>query len=144
MKTYGPKPLVEEHFHIQELIAAQDKRVQDREYHRNVTKEKSERDELIADAKQVVLTDFWCKDCKLDFKGGAVKQVETDWTNSSQRIAFYKMKCDCGKWCIRLITDRHKDAFWSKSRLMALDRGNHANDTIQPHETGFNLLYGKK
>lgn len=144
MKNYGPKPLVEEHYHIQSLIESQQKRVDDREYHRNVAKERVERDDLINEAKQVVVADFWCEDCKLDFKGGAVKQVETDWTNSDQRIAFYKMKCDCGKWCIRLVTDRNKDAFWSKSRLIALDRGKHFADTVQPHETGYNLLYGKK
>ncbi len=140
----GPKPLIEEHYHIQSLIKGQEKRVEDREYHRNVSKEKEERNDLIKDAKRIVLTDFFCRKCKEDFKAVAIKEVEIDWSNSAQFIAFYRSKCDKGHWCQRLITDRHRDAFWSKSKLMALDRGNHFADTIQPHETNFNLLYGKK
>lgn len=141
---HQPKPLIEEHYHIQELIDGQEKRTNDRNYHREKEKEREERNDLIKDSQIVVVTDFFCHKCKEDFKSMAIRQVEIDWTNSNQYIAFYKTKCDKGHWCIRLITDRHKDAFWSKSRLMALDRGNHYADTVQPYETNFNLLYGKK
>lgn len=139
-----PHPDIEDHYHIQSLINAQEKRTEDRAYHQNRVKELKERDDLIADSKFVTATDFYCVKCKKDFKSQAVKQIELDWTNSSQRIAFYKTKCFKGHWCIRLITDRHKDGFFQKSRFVALDRGNHYADTVQPHETGFNLLYGKK
>ncbi len=138
-----PHPLIEDHFHIQDLINAQEKRSADREYHRNRIKSLEDRDGLIADSKPVALTDFWCNECKEDFKAQAVKQVETDWTNSGQRIAFYKTKCFKGHWCIRLVTDRHKDGFWQRSKFVALDRGNHAIDVIQPFETNYNLVYGK-
>lgn len=144
MSKYDPKPEIERHYHIQELIDRQQKRVDDREYHRNKLKENEERNDLIRDAKLVVVTDFYCEDCREDFKSMAVKQVEIDWSNTAQDIAFYKAKCDCGKWCIRHITDKFKDGFWSKSRLVAIDRGSHYKDTVQPWETGFNLLYGKK
>ena len=139
-----PHPLIEDHFNIQDLINAQEKRSADREYHRNRIKSLEDRDGYITDSKAFTLTDFWCNECQKDFKAQAIKQIELDWTNSGQRIAFYKTKCFRGHWCIRLITDRHKDGFWQRSKLVALDRGNHYADTVQPHETGFQILYGKK
>lgn len=141
---HEPKPLIEQHYHITELIERQQKRTDDRNYHREKGKALEERNDLIRDSKLVTVTDFWCDDCRKDFKSMSIREVEIDWSNTLQNIAFYKTKCDCGKWCIRLITDRHKDAFFTKSKLMALDRGNHYADTVQPYESGFNLLYGKK
>lgn len=139
-----PHPEIENHYHIQELFYAQEKRVADRQYHRNRIKESEERESLIKDSKQVCVTDFWCDKCKQDFKSQTIREVETDWSNTDQRIAFYRSKCDKGHWCIRLITDRHRDGFFVKSKLIALDRGNHFADIIQPFETNYNLLYGKK
>lgn len=138
-----PHPDIEDHHYIQDLINGQEKRSDDRTFHRERKKTLAERDDLIADSKWVALTDFWCNVCKVDFKSQAVKQVERDW-NANQSIAFYKTKCFKGHWSIRLITDKHRDGFYQRSKLMALDRGNHALDTIQPWETGFNLLYGKR
>lgn len=138
-----PHSLIEDHYEIQELIKAQEKRSQDRNYHRNKQKESDERINLIKESKVFVLTDFWCNVCKKDFKSQALKQVEDDW-NANQQIAFYKTKCFKGHWCIRLITDRFKDGFYYKSKFVALDRGNHHSDIIQSFETGFNMLYGKK
>lgn len=139
-----PHPLVEDHYHIQSLINSQEKRVQDRTYHRNRIKDLEDRESYVVDAKLMTVTDFWCDRCSKDFKAQAIKQVEIDWTNSKQSVAFYKTKCFNGHWCIRLISDRHKDKFWAKSKLVALDRGNHFEDTVQPFETNYNLLYGKK
>lgn len=140
---HTPRPLIEDHYHIRELIENQEVRAADRIAYREKEKTAAERDDLIKDAKWFVLTDFWCDTCKKDFKAQAIKQVEDDW-NANQRIAFYKTKCFKGHWCIRLVTDRHKDAFFIRSRLLALDRGNHAADIVQPFETGYNMLYGKK
>lgn len=140
----SPHPLVEDHYHIQELITAQEKRSADRTYHRERIKGLEDREDLIKDSKLVAITDFWCDRCKEDFKAQAIRQIEVDWSNTSQRVAFYKTKCFKGHWVMRLITDRHKDGFWTKSRFVALDRGNHYADTVQPFETGFNLLYGKR
>lgn len=141
---HQPKPDIEQHFHIEELINRQEKRSADKVYHQNRIKTLEERESLIKDNKVLTLTDFWCDNCKVDFKSQAIKQVEVDWTNTTQTIAFYKTKCFCGKWCMRLITDRHRDAFWFKSTNIARDRGVHYADTLQPFETGFNLLYGKQ
>lgn len=139
-----PQPLIEEHYTIQSLINAQEKRVEDRNYHRNRIKELQERDELIASVQNIVLTDFYCDKCGKDFKAQAIKQVEVDWTNLTQKVAYYKTKCFQGHWCIRLITDKNKDAFWQKSKQVAIDRGKGFNDMIQPGETNFKLLYGHK
>lgn len=138
-----PHPNIEDHYYIQELIQGQERRHADRVAAQNRVKSLEERDKLIEDSKLFTLTDFWCDECKVDFKAQAVKQIEDDW-NANQRIAFYKTKCWRGHWCIRLVTDRHKDAFFYRSKFMALDRGNHFADTVQPFETGFNMLYGKK
>lgn len=138
------QPLIEEHYHIQELINAQEKRANDRDYHHNRIKETEERNTVLADSKLVTITDFWCDKCHKDFKSQAVRQIETDWTNTKQKVAYYKTKCFQGHWCIRLITDKNKDAFWTKSKLMAKDRANNINAILQPFETGYNLLYGHK
>lgn len=143
MSEYTNVP-IEQHYHIKELIDAQQIRANDREYHRNIAKDKQERIKLIEDAKLVVVTDFWCDYCKQDFKSMSVREYEIDWSNPSQYIAFYKTKCDKGHWCIRLITDKQKDGYWQRSRAVAKERGVFHKDTVQPHETGFNMLYGKK
>lgn len=141
---HTPRPNIESHYHIRELIEAQDKRAMDRAYHKDKAKEKAERADLIKDNKVFTVADFHCQVCRIDFKSQALKQVETDWTNAMQDIAFYKTKCFHGHWCMRLITDRHRDNYWFKSKQVASDRGKHYNDTLQPFETGFNMLYGKK
>jgi hypothetical protein len=138
-----PHPQIEDHHHIQDLINRQDKRVKERNRHRDRIKNLEERDEEIEKANRFVLHNFWCDKCKKDFQASSIKQIEEDW-NAEQRIAFYKTKCFNGHWCIRLITDRFKDGFHVKSRLLALDRGNHFNDIVQSHEENYNLLYGKK
>jgi hypothetical protein len=141
---HEPKPDVEYHYHIEELISRQEKRTDDRNYHRDRAKLAQERMDLIKDGQARILTDFWCDKCQIDLKGEAIKQVEVDWSNPTQYIAFYRTKCYKGHFVTRLITDRHKDLFWFKSRGVARDRGRHYADTVQPHETGFNMLYGKR
>lgn len=140
---YGPKPLIEEHYHIAELISAQERRAYDREYHRNKAKTASERMDDIKEAKAREIKPFWCWRCSLDFFAETIKQVEKDWSCLTQYVAFYKAKCPKGHWCMRLITDKGRDGYWVRSRRVVADRGLHYADTIQPHETGFNLLYKK-
>jgi len=140
---FSPKPLVEDHYHVKELIELQEKRACDREYSRLVKKERSELDNDIAQAKTVELMDFWCCKCKKDFKAVAQKQVEVDWSNTAQNVAFYKTKCFKGHWAIRHITDKHSDGYWGRSKFVALDRGRHGTDLLQPFEEGYNLLFGK-
>lgn len=146
MRDYDhtPRPHTESHYHIRELIERQEKRAEDRQTYRDRQKAKEERSHTLQDSKQFTLTDFWCMKCGKDFKAQAVRQIEDDWTNTTQQIAFYKTKHWCGTWCIRLITDKHKDGFWIRSKLAAKDRGVHFADTIQPFQTNYELLYSKK
>lgn len=142
MTQHGPAPLIEEHYHIKELIDRQEIRAADRQNWKD--RESARRDAVseIAGSKEVTLTDFWCERCRLDFKAVAQRQIEEDWTSDGQ-IAFYKTKCFRGHWCIRLITDKVRDPYWRRSRAVAKDRAKHSADLIQPFEEGFNLLYGK-
>lgn len=139
-----PRPAVEYHPHIRELIEAQEKRSEDRNYHRAKEKAATDRESEIKEAKVLDLKDFYCRKCKEDFYRPATKQIEVDWNNPLQRIAFYQAKHrKCGNWCIRLITDRQRDAYWIRSKQVRRDQGQHANDMLQPWQEGFNLLYGK-
>jgi len=140
-----PRPDVEHHYHVRELIENQEKRTNDRNLSRAKEKDKAERQEEILKAKPVDIVEFYCKTCEEDFAQVAFKQIETDWSNSSQNIAFYKSKHDdCGSWAIRHITDKFRDPYWSESKQVANDRGKHFKDLLQPGETGYNLLYGRK
>lgn len=141
---HTPRPNAEHHFHIQDLIESQDKRAKARTEFREKEKAKEDREDLIRDSKLFAITDFWCHACKEDFKAQTIREIEEDWSNMSQRIAFYRTKHYCGKWCIRFITDRHRDPFWQRSRAVRADQRNHRNDTLQPYESGYNLLYNKK
>ena len=145
MAYIGDKPLIEDHYHIAELIAGQEKRSGEREYFRVKEKAIEERQKLIDDSQMVVGTDFHCNRCNEDFKQMAVLQVELDWSNLTQSIAFYKGKHKkCGSWAIRLVTDKLRDGFWQRSKALALERGKYHNDILQPFETGYNLVYGKQ
>ncbi len=139
-----PRPNIEHHPHIRGLIEQQDKKAADRTLHRDKDKANAEREEIIADAHKKSVMDFWCDECKEDFKGAAILQIEVDWTNPRQRIAFYRMKCFAGHWCIRYITDRMRDPFFFKSRMMRRLQGEHYDDTLQEFQSGFNMLYGRK
>ena len=137
---YTPKPLVEEHYHIQELIDSQEKRVEDRNRTRAIEKQRDDTLKYIAGFKDTELLDFYCDDCNREFVARAKKHVD-NWNNN---IAYYKIKHTCGKWCMRHITDRFRDKYFFKSRRLAKDRVDMFNDTLQSFQTGFNMVYGKK
>lgn len=140
---HTPRPLTESHPHIRELIERQDRRAQDRSYHQDRVKGLDDRNSYIKAAKKEDTLPFYCDECREDFFGDAVLQVELDWT-ANQSIAFYRTKCFKGHWVMRLVTDQHKDSYFFRSRVVARDRGLHADDTLQPWETNFNLIYGRK
>ncbi len=137
-----PRPELENHHHIRDLILGQEIRAADRQTWKEREAQKAENDSDIAAAKQVVLTDFWCDKGKKDFKAVAQLQVENDWT-SMGKIASYKTKCFKRHWCARLVTDKLRDPYWQRSKAVRADRAKHSKDLIQPFEEGFNLLYGK-
>lgn len=140
---HDPKPLIEEHYHIQELIDAQDKRAKDRTYHQERVKSSGERELEIRRADQKVTMMFYCRTCKKDFVGEAFKHVEQDWSNGAQ-FAFYKTKCFNGHWVNRFILNKDKDPYFFRSPFIARQRVvNHA-DLLQHFETGYQLMYGHK
>lgn len=142
---HQPKPLTEEHWHIQDLIKAQTRRSEERTYARDKVKLLALREETIAEAPTRAIKDFWCPSCRKDFMAMTIKEVEQDWSNPEQRVAMYKTKHqECGTWCARLITDPLTDSFWSRSKAVARDRGKHSNDLLQPFENNYNLMWGKK
>lgn len=140
-----PRPEIENHYHIKDLIEAQNKKAIDRSDYRERERVRQEREDLIKDSEVVVMKEFYCEQCAVDFVNLAVKQIEVDWTNSAQRIAFYKSKHRaCGRWAMRYITDRNRDPYWFKSKKVRRDQGVHYNDALQPFQTGYQLVYGKK
>lgn len=142
---HTPRPEIEQHPYIRMLIEGQEKRTEDRNLHRNREKALAERQQEIDSVKAVDVIEFYCSHCQEDFAHIAFKQVEVDWSNSSQNIAFYKGKHEeCGNWAIRHITDRFRDPYWYESKQVANDRGKHFADLLQPFETGYQLMYGRK
>jgi len=141
---YTPRPQIEDHYHIRALIEAQEKRSDDRSYYHDKNKSLAQREQDIRAAAPKELKAFYCQTCKKDFLAEAFKEVEQDWSNSKQQIAFYRTKCFKGHWCQRLITDHLRDKYFYKSKKIAQDRAKHAVDVLQPFETGFNIAYNKK
>lgn len=136
---HTPRPEVERHYHIKELIETQEKRSEERARLNEIEKRRDQNLKDIAGFKDIELLDFWCDRCKVDFIGRAKKQIDS-WAP----IAYYKIKHMCGTWTMRHITDRFRDLYFFKSKKVALDRGKAFVDTIQPFESGYNMVYGKK
>lgn len=135
-----PKLLIEEHYQISPLIERQERHVEERERNKRRLEEKEETFKIIKDAPNQTMTEFWCKTCKKDYLAICRKQVDA-WSNLT---AFYKTKHSCGNWGIRFITDRNKDPYWFKSKKVKRDQVDNYQAVIQPWQTGFNMLYGKK
>ena len=135
----NPHPLVEDHYHIQDLINKQTKRAAERTQWQERKKADEQWAKDFQGFKQVELLDFHCQHCNLDFVARAAKQLD-GWN----KIAYYKTKHRCGEWAIRHITDRFQDGYFFHSRKVAYDRGVNAKELLQPFQSGFNTLYGKK
>ncbi len=134
----SPHPLIEDHYHIQELIQAQQKRANDRTKYQNQKKQEDSFRNTTAGFKDIEVLDFWCDTCGRDFVARAAKQVD-----SWQELAYYKTKHRCGTWAIRHITDRVWDAYFFRSKKVAYDRMVNAINMLQSFETGYNTIYGK-
>lgn len=139
-RKYIPTPLVEEHHHIRELIERQERRVEDRTRAQNIEKNRDSALKYIQGYKDIETLDFHCKDCGVDFVARARKQIDS-WDKT---WAYYKTKHTCENWCIRHITNRLRDEYYFLSPKIARERAEQHNDLIQPFQTGYNTLYGKK
>lgn len=141
---HEPRPDIEYHHHIRDLIEMQDKKARDRQMYRERQKALEDRDKEIASTKPKEVLPFWCRKCKEDFAAETIREIEKDWGDHKSNIAFYRTKCDKGHWCIRLAMDKFYDPYWRLSRKARKDQGEHFADIIQPFESGFELLYGHK
>lgn len=86
---------------------------------------------------------FYCSKCKEDYVPKRVYKVESiDW-NTNGVFRYWRSK-HCKRWNTRLITDKIKDKFFIKSPSLIRDRRLMKLDMLQPGDTGFSMLYGRK
>jgi len=87
---------------------------------------------------------FYCYKCKVDyFPKRVVKVEQQDW-NTGGIFRHWRAKHKCGTMNVRLISQKIKDKFFIKSPSVCRDRRLNKLDLLQPQETGFDMLYGKK
>lgn len=135
----NPHPTVEDHYHIQNLINRQTQRTKEKVAYQEAKKNQQAWQDLLKGFKDIELLDFWCDRCQIDFTARAKRQVD-----SWDKIAYYKTKHRCGEWAIRHITHRFRDAYFFRSKKVAYDRATNSREMLQPFQTGFNMMYGKK
>lgn len=135
---YDPRPLVEEHYHVRELIDSQEYRSRERQKYRDLKQQQEQAYIDIASFKEIETLDFYCERCKVDFIARARRQLD-----SWGLIAYYKTKHRCHTWCIRHITDRFRDVYFARSKRIAFERIKRRLDALQPFETGYDAVYRK-
>lgn len=86
---------------------------------------------------------FLCRKCNKDYSPKRIVKVEQQDWNTNGVFRFWRSK-HCGVWNVRLITDKLRDSFFIKSPSVIRDRRINRLDLLQPQETGFNMLYGRK
>jgi hypothetical protein len=132
-----------EHYQVKDLISRLDERAQFREIQKMRDKERNERNETIKASDQFI-QNYWCEDDKIEYGAYSVKVIESDWTNSSQKISYFASKCPkCKRTLKRLITDKWRDSYYKLSFKVKRDRIDNYRDLLQPHQSGFNMLYNK-
>lgn len=131
---------------IEKLEKRLDKRFEERDKEATRQGYLAENEKEIQDGLKMRISDFYCKRCKcdyLDYKSTGV--VESDWSNEDNCVAYWNSRhTKCGTWNRRLITNKRNDPYWVKSPKMKRDVGNYYRDMIQPNQSGFEMLYGKK
>lgn len=111
---------------------------------------KDARDRLAAynQAPATTRYDFWCDECRADFQGLAHRRVrmvlslDTGLSRIDEPLfAWYEAKCPKNHVARRFITDKHVDPYFEKSRLVAAQRAEFADDLVQPSDPRFKKLY---
>ena len=86
---------------------------------------------------------FYCSKCKQDYTPKRIYKIDSkDW-NTNGIFRYWRSK-HCKQWNTRLINDKTKDKFFIKSPSVIKDRRLRKLDMLQPGETGFQMLYGRK
>lgn len=81
---------------------------------------------------------FWCRKCDRDVKAHGRKVV----IPYAVPVAVYAAKCPKGHQVRRRITDRADDPYFTFSRGVRRDRGEHDAAMLQPTQEGFRTRYG--
>ncbi len=86
-------------------------------------------------------TAFWCNSCQKDFEARGVKRIgyADIWP-----VAWYKAMCLCGKESIKRITDKSKDLYYFRSKIIKRQRGEYSNDLIDMTDPLFKVLYPRE
>ncbi len=98
-----------------------------------------ERRNDIAAAPTYVQTDFWCDTCHRDFSTTGHKEIRVP--KVGVWFAYYVGICPCGAHGIRYITDRLRDPYWYKSKIIKIQQGIYADAILQPWQPRFKQLY---
>lgn len=126
---------------IEKLNKIVDRNIREREELEEVQRkirELNERWEEVQKAPDYKRLDFWCSECKKDFQATGTKhEIET------YKIGKYEARCLCGNKCRRIIGEYDWD-YYQNSELIKQQRARYSKDILQPHEYGFETLYGKK
>lgn len=133
--------LAREHDDVTRLAAVMNRNADERA----AEKRKRERERELDVDESIPAVIFYCGPCGKDFTPRRIfKEEDQDW-NRGGKFRYWKARHrDCGTWCKRLISDKAKDPFWRLSPSVKRQRALFKRDVLQPHETGFNMLYGKK
>ena len=131
---------------IEKLEQRLEKRFQQRDREKEIEYAKYENQKDVQEALQTPITDFYCKKCNCDYEDlNASPIIETDWTQKGKYLVYVNSKHKkCSTWNRRYATNKNLDPYWVKSPKMKRDQGNYYRDMIQPHESGFDMLYGRK
>ena len=83
---------------------------------------------------------FWCADCREDFTAEAYKEWHRIYGDA---IAVYRAKHEqCGNECIRHITHKDEDPYYSQSEVVQEQRNQYSLDILQPNQYGYRNQYG--
>lgn len=94
----------------------------------------------IGDAKERLMTAFWCDTCEADFNGIGYKVVVKQ--PAKLPIAWYVGYCPELHKCVKRITEKVNDKYYLKSYIVRRDRARYADDLLTPDDHKFWLLYG--
>ena len=139
MPPFQARSTAEYHPEIQALVKAHEKRQADRQYHRDIEKMRDDMIKEIKSAPEFEKIHCYCEGCGREFTARAGKIVDS-WSP----IAWYITKCRCGKRQLRRITDKIWDRYYFKSKEIFKQRFDNFADILQPFQSGYEMMWGKK
>ena len=99
----------------------------------------SERAQEIKDAPDSQHMDFYCTTCERDFGAIGFKQVRVP--RGSVWFAYYEAQCPNGHTCLRYITDKITDPYFTQSPFIRAQQNQFEDAMLSPDSPRFKLLY---